>query len=143
MKLMKGDMMSVFDEVDHFIVCVASSLRSDGSATMLNGVAGQLAAKHPGLPAAIGTFIKGECGSCGCFWLRCESKIGVFQSGIMNKDGPNLMCISGAAKRLKEIAEANPEKIYALETPQGKEQWWLIEGIMNTLPENVQVWTPS
>ena len=143
MQLKTGRMMDIFNEVDHFIVCVASSLRSDDSATMLNGVAGELAKNIPQLPAAIGAFIKNSVGSCGCFWLRCESKVGVFQSGIMNKDGPNLMCISSAVIRLKELAEANPEKTYALEAPNGNEPYWLIKDIMAALPENVQVWIPK
>lgn len=142
MLLKTGRMMDQFDEVDHFIVCVASSLRSDGSATMLNGVAGELAKAIPQLPAAIGAFIKDGVGSCGCFWLRCETKIGVFQSGIMNKDGPNLACISGAVKRLKELAEANPNKTYALECPNGNEPYWLVKPLVETLPDNVTVWIP-
>ena len=143
MLLKTGQMMDQFNEVDHFIVCVASSLRSDGSATMVNGVAGELAKLHPTLPAGIGAFIKNGVGSCGCYWLRCESKIGVFQNSIMNREGANLMCISTATKRLKELAEANPDKSYALEAPNGNQPYWLVKDILSTLPDNVTVWLPS
>ena len=140
---MTGPMMDQFDEVDHFIVCVASSLRSDGSVTMLNGVAGALASKFPELPKAIGSFIQAKCGSCGTFGLRLASKVGVFQHSFLNKDAPNLELVSRSVKELKAHAEANPDKKYALESPHGSQPYWLVEGILKQLPDNVTVWLPS
>lgn len=143
MKLMQGDMMTVFDQVDHFIVCVGSGLRSDGSITMHDGVAGALTKLHPAIPMAVGEWIKANHGDAGIFWLRVAGKVGVFQNSILLRNGVNLGLISAATKLLKELAEANPTKTYALEAPNGKDPYWMIKDMMATLPENVQVWQPN
>lgn len=143
MRLMTGRMMDQFDEVGHFIVCVASNLRRDGSATMINGAAADLVAKFPSVPAAIGSFIQAKCGSCGKYLLRCETKVGIFQHAYHNNDAPNLELVSASAKVLKALAEANPDKSYALESPANSKDYWLVEGILRSLPENVTVWLPT
>jgi hypothetical protein len=109
---------------------------------MLNGLAGQLAIKYPGVTTAVGRWIHENGHDCGIYGLRCNSKLGVFQHMIANKDGCNLGVISMATKALKALAEANPDKTYALEAPNYQHPWFLIDGIMETLPDNVQVWEP-
>lgn len=141
MKLMTGDMQTVFDQVDHYIVCTSSNLKNKSNELiMLNGLGGELAKKYPNMPLAIGTWIKENHGDCGVYGLRCASKVGVFQNKILERHGNNLGTISFSAKMLKALAEANPNKVYALEAPNSGDPWFMVEGILQTLPDNVQVW---
>lgn len=139
----KGDMMSVFDRVDHFIVLCAGNVRSDGTATMLDGAAGQVAALHPSVPAAVGKWLKDQGEWCSAYGLRCETKLGLFQHVILHRHGTNLGCVSMACKKLKELAEANPDKTYALDSPGQGEPWFLVSSLLLTLPGNVQVWNST
>lgn len=144
MKLMTGDMMSVFGQVDHFLICVGSNVKAaTGELTMLDGLAGVLAKQHPGLPAQIGAWVKEQGCDGGIFGLKCTSKLGLFQHTIVLRDRPALGVISMSAKMLKAVAELNPDKTYALEAPNYNDPWFLVEGIMQTLPDNVQVWKPE
>lgn len=144
MKLMVGNMMDVFNTVDHFLVCVGSNVKaSTGQLTMLDGLSGVIAKEHPNLPNIIGTWVKEQGCDGGIFGLKCTSKLGLFQHTIVLRDRPALGVISMSAKMLKELAEANPDKTYALEAPNHNEPWFLVEGIMNTLPDNAQVWKPA
>ena len=138
-----GDMMEVFDQVDHFIICVGSKLRSEtGELIMLNGLAGVLGLKYPTLSSKMGAWIKETCGDGGEFYLRCSGKVGILQHMITPRNGINLGLISRALKELTELALANPEKVYALEWPGYTEPEWLLGRMIPQLPENIHVWKP-
>lgn len=139
----KGDMMSVFDQVDHFIVLCSSQVRSDGTATMLDHAAGQLAALHPVLPPIVGQWLTEQGVQVHNYSLRCNTKVGLFQHVIIHRHGTNLGCVSAATKALKELAEANPDKTYALDAPGKNDPWFMVEHLMLTLPDNVQLWNSS
>lgn len=138
-----GDMMQVFDQVDHFIICVGSKLRNEtGELIMLNGLAGVLGLKYPTLSSKMGAWIKETCGDGGEFYLRCTGKVGILQHMISARNGINLGLISRALKDLTELALANPEKVYALEWPGYTEPEWLLGRMLPQLPENIHVWKP-
>jgi hypothetical protein len=139
----QGDMMSVFESVDHFIVLCASHVRSDGTATMLDHAAGQLAELHPSIPAAVGKWLKEDGHDCNSYGLRCNTKVGLFQHVVIPRHGTNLGCVSQGARMLKELAEANPDKTYALDAPGKGEPWFLVKELLMQLPENVQLWNSS
>ena len=144
MKLMVGNMMDVFPSVDHFLVCVGTNLkRTTGELIMPDGMYKQLADQHPELPKTIGAWVREQDLDGGIFGLKCTSKVGLFQNTIVLADRPALGVISMSAKMLKAMAELRPEKTFALEAPNAKEPWFLVEGIMQTLPDNVQVWRPE
>lgn len=139
----KGDMMSVFDQVDHFIVLCAGAVRSDGTATMLDGAAGQVAALHPTVPAVVGKWLSEQGEHLATYGLRCETKLGLFQHVVLARHGTNLGCVSMAVNRLKALAEANPDKTYALDSPGQREPWFLVQPLLMQLPDNVQLWNSS
>lgn len=139
----RGDMMQVFGEVDHFIICVSSKLRSEtGELIMLNGLAGVLGLKYPTLAGKMGAWIKETCGDSGEFYLRVSGKVGILQHMHSPRNGINLGLISGALNLLEEMARANPDKSYALEWPGYTEPEWLLKGLIDRLPTNIQVWKP-
>lgn len=144
MKLMVGNMMDVFPSVDHFIVCVGSNVKGKtGELLMPDGLYKAMCETHPQLPAQVGAWIREQDCDGGIFGLKCTSKLGLFQSTIVLADRPALGVISLSAKMLKAMAELRPEKTFALEAPNANEPWFLVEGIMQTLPDNVQVWRPE
>lgn len=140
----RGDMMSVFDEVDHFIICVSSKLKAEtGELIMLNGLSGVLGLKYPTLGSKMGAWIAGECGDGGTFHLRVAGKVGILQHMRSPRNGVDLGLISGALSNLSVLAQANPNKVYALEWPGYTEPEWLLEGMIRQLPLNIHVWKPE
>lgn len=142
MKLMQGDVLSQLSVADHVLVCTASNLNSASELPMLNGAAGVLALKYPSLPKEVGKWILENHGDASVYGLRCASKVGLFQNMIFPRQGPNLAVISFAGRLLRELAEANPDKTYAVEAPNYNDPWFMVQGIMELLPDNVSVWKP-
>ena len=139
----RGDMMDVFDQVDHFIICVGSKLKAEsGELIMLNGLAGVLGLKYPTLKVKMGAWIKETCGDGGQFYLRCSGKVGILQHMVTPSNGINLGLISGALLRLASLAEAHPTKSFALEWPGYNQPEWMLKGLIERLPGNIQVWKP-
>ena len=142
-EIIRGDMMSVFDSVDHFIICVASKLASDsGELIMLNGLAGVLGLKYPTLKVKMGAWIKETCGDAGEFYLRCSGKVGIPQHVRLPRQGLDISVLSTGLILLAELAEANPKKSYALEWPGTRQTEKLTNQMIERLPSNVQVWKP-
>ena len=143
-KVFRGDMMDVFDKVDHFIICVGSKLRSENNELiMLNGLAGALGLKYPTLKAKMGAWIAGECGSEGEFYLRVSGKVGMLQHYQVARQGVSISILSTGLRLLAEDAEANPGKQYALEWPGTQQIEKLVNQMIQRLPANVQVWRPE
>lgn len=140
MKLMTGNMFDHFHRVDHFIVATHSKLDANGHLSMSTGQAAKLAESYPDLPEVCGRWLSANVKSGGVFYFHLAGKVGLFQNMTTPNLGTSLGLISGAAKALKQHAEANPDKVYALEAPNGKDPLFLIEGLMRQLPDNVEVW---
>lgn len=139
-----GDMMSVFGQVDHFIICT-SAIVKNGALVMDKGLGKVLAEKHPSIPASIGKWIVDTHGVNGkinapMYGVKADTKVGIFQNKILVPDFCNTGAISVSVKMLKAIAEANPDKTYALEAPNDSDPYFLIENLLKPLPENVQIW---
>ena len=140
----RGDMMDVFDKVDHFIIAVGSKLRSENSELiMLNGLAGALGLKYPTLKVKMGAWIAGGCGSEGEFYLRVSGKIGMLQHNQTPRRGLSVSILSTGLRLLADLAEANPGKKYALEWPGTAQTEKLVNQMIERLPANVQVWRPE
>lgn len=135
-----GDMMSMFAQVDHFIVCTSAIIK-DGVLVMNTGVGKQLADAHPTVPALIGKWITDNHGSnAPVYGVKADTKVGIFQNKILVPTFCNLGAVSFSAKKLHTIAEANPTKSYALEAPNDSDPYFLLENLLKNLPDNVQIW---
>ena len=144
MKLAQGNMMDVFAEADHFIICGSSNLRKpEGHLVMVEGLGAVMAAKFPKLPIIMGKWLADNYGAAGIYDFHCNGKVGLFQNMLLLRYGVDLAMVSRATKKLKEMAEANPGKQFHLESPQAKEPWWLLKDIVASLPDNVTVWQPK
>lgn len=136
-----GDMMSVFDEVDYFIICVGSKLTAaDQKLVMNDGMAYRLAEKYPNMPAKLGALVKETYGDCGVFYFHCKSKLGLMQKHIVARHGADLNLLSHGGHMLAAMANSMPDKKFALEYPGAREPDFLLRGMINLLPDNVQVW---
>lgn len=143
-EVIRGDMMSIFDKVDHFIISVGSKLRNENNELiMLNGLSGALGIKYPTLKEKMGAWIAGECGSEGEFYLRVSGKVGMLQHSQAPRQGVSISILSTGLRLLAEVAEANPEKQYALEWPGTPQIEKLVNQMIERLPANVQVWRPE
>lgn len=140
-KLIKGNMMEHIADADHIIVCTYSNLRSaTGELVMMSGLAYEMYVKYPTSAKAYGTLIKETCGDCGFYYLMCKNKFGIFQVGIIPRNGPSLGITSESTKRLAALAEANPNKVYYLEAMWREGEQFTCDGFLRMLPENVHVW---
>jgi len=138
-----GDMWSVFDEVDYFIVTTNAIVKNNGALVMGAGIAKQMRDRFPGIDLEIGAAI-GKAGSGGTYGLLLGNKVGAFQVKYHFKSMANLGLISLSAEQLKDEARANPDKTYALNYPgigNGGLRPWMVEGILEDLPDNIQIWT--
>lgn len=143
-EIIRGDMMEVFDKVDHFIICVGSKLRSENNELiMLNGLAGVLGTKYPTLKEKMGAYVAAECGSEGEFYLRCTGKVGILQHKKAERQGVVIDILSTGLSLLASYAEANPDKSIALEWPGTAQIETLVNRMVARLPSNVQVWRPE
>jgi len=139
-----GDMWSVFDTVDYFVITTNAILKKNNALVMGAGIAKQVRDRYPGIDVEIGNAINQTCGYAGEYGLLIGNKIGVFQVKYHYKQTANLGLISQSAKELAAHAEANPDKTYALNYPgigNGGLKRWLVEPLLEILPDNVQIWT--
>lgn len=133
--------MDHFHRADHFVISQHTSMAND-VLPMSSYVGGKLVEMFPDLPGILGNWCKEGCGNYGLYYLYINKKIGLFQNMTSPRIGPNLAHISEAARRLKEYALANPDKLILLEAPNHRDPYFLIEHIMKSLPDNVEVWKP-
>lgn len=143
-EVIRGDMMEIFDKVDHFIICVGSKLRAENNELiMLNGLSGVLGTKYPTLKEKMGAWIADNCGSEGEFYLRVSGKVGMLQHVRLARQGLDISVLSTGLILLAELAEANPGKTYAVEWPGTSQTEKLANQMIDRLPANVEVWRPE
>jgi len=138
-----GDMWSVFDEVDYFVITTNAIIKNNGAVVMGAGIAKQVRDKWPGIDIEIGRGIQKVCPSGGEYGLILGNKIGVFQVKYHFKHMANLYLIDQSAKALAAHARANPDTTYAMNFPgigNGSLDKEAVQPILEKLPDNVQVW---
>jgi hypothetical protein len=140
-KVVVGNILDQMKEADHIIVCAYSNLKSaTGELVMMSGVAYDLYVKYPTSAKAYGSAIKEACGDCGFYYLICKAKFGIFQVGVVPRNGPSLSVVSESTKQLVKLAEDNPEKKYYLEAMWKEGESFMYDGFLHMLPDNVTVW---
>lgn len=136
----QGNMWSVFDEVDHFVITTNSFIKNNGAVVMGAGIAKQVRDTYPGIDQVIGAAIQ----HMGTYNVIIGGKIGVFQVKYHFKDAADLALITASTAALASIATSNPAKIYALNFPgigNGKLSYNSVKPVVDLLPDNVQIWT--
>lgn len=139
-----GDMWSVLDEVDCFIITTNSTIKKDGAVVMGRGIAKQLRDREPGIDVKIGQAINMEKNSTNQYGFIDGGRYGVFQVKYFWGDPADIELIKLSTVELAIEATANPGKKYALNFPgigNGGLPLATIKPVVDILPNNVQVWT--
>ena len=148
-----GNMFDVFNTTDNFIVTTNSYLRSDNALVMGRGAAKQLANRVPMIPHGFGRHIKQICGDLGTYSVlilpyRTGSKhymgLGAFQVKYHYNEDACIKLIAHATNQLKHLAEIGNDERYDMNYPgigNGRLSMDDVAPIIETLPDNVHVWT--
>lgn len=145
----QGDMWSVLDEVDHFIVTTNNIVKSNGALVMGAGLAKQLRDRGSiNIDKKYGAAVltHGRCTPDQVYGviLNIHDTFGAFQVKQHYKDAANTNLILFSAGMLKAFALSAPNKIFAMNFPgigNGKLFYDEVKPIVDLLPNNVQVWT--
>lgn len=119
MQLRTGDMWSVFEEADLFLVTTNATLTVQGRLVMGAGIAEEAHNRFPGLDEALGSAISAQGKRYGLLvsprWP--QAKLGAFQTKGHWKDPSQLSLISEAATRLLLWCKAHPSANVHLNFP--------------------------
>ena len=141
-----GNMWSVFDTADYFLVTTNSYIRNDGELVMGRGIARQAKRRFPGLSAILGDRIQ----HLSLYGLEITEVsdltawIGAFQVKRHYMYPAETDIIKYATGKLKALAEQFPRVRYDLNFPGigcGKLTKDQVTPIIEVLPDNVHVWT--
>ena len=137
----KGDMFSVFNISDHFLITTNAIIKKNGGLVMGAGIAKTCRDRWPGLDVKLGTAIKQNGPEYGVILGR---KLGIFQVKHHFKDAADLELIAASARKLAVIAAAQKDERFDLNFPgigNGKRSYAEVKPLLDILPDNVYVWT--
>lgn len=142
----KGDMWSSLKDADYFLVTTNSFVKNNGDLVMGAGIAKQMRDKVPGIAARFGTAIKAAGPRYGVILLPKQGSLvaGAFQVKNFWGDPAELGLIRFSTEKLTVLANAEPNKRFDLNFPgigNGKLDYVDVFPIVNTLPDNVHIWT--
>jgi len=140
----QGDMWSVFDETDFFLVTTNSYIRQDGALVMGRGIAKQLANRFPHMPYNFANQTT-HLGTYGLIiHLRDDTHLGAFQVKHHYSDAATLSLIQYSTNHLYNLANRLPSKRFDMNFPgigNGRLPYDEVLPIIETLPNNVHIWT--
>jgi hypothetical protein len=139
MKEVRGDLWS-YEDRKGFIILIPTNgfIKNDGTGVMGAGVARQAAERYPDLPRLLGESLQRR----GNVVSRLTQQFYSFPTKHEWMDDSDLKLIRKSTKRLRAIAEANPNIKYILPKPgtgNGRLAWEKVKPIVETLPDNVFV----
>ena len=139
-----GDMWSIYEMTDFYIVTTNSYIRKDGSLVMGRGAAKQVASHLPQIPAQLARQTT-HLGTYGVIiHLREPTHIGAFQVKHHFGDAAQLSLIKHSTIMLRNIAHALPSHRFDMNFPgigNGRLSYDAVLPIIVTLPDNVHIWT--
>ena len=140
-----GDMWSVVNDVDFFVVTANSYIKQSGALVMGRGIARQLRDTLPVFAKTAGMLVNRKCGHLGEYNLLICDGLGLLQVKYDFRDQADIELIRRSIDTLREHAEARPGDTYAVNYPgigNGRiDRTDELEQIVSSLPDNVQVWT--
>lgn len=144
----QGDMWSVWESADLFVITTNSTLRADGALVMGRGIARQARNRFPGLAAALGQAIAVACGNGGVYGLLVSpswptAKLAAFQVKRDWRDTAALDLIRRSTALLVTWCSAHPDSQVHLNLPgigNGRLSRDVVIPIIRALPETVTIW---
>lgn len=149
-----GDMFNMYGKTDNFLVTTNSYIRTDDALLMRRGAAFELAKRNPSIPYAFGRHIKQSCGDLSDYhciilpqWDENHKVVGVgaFQVKRHYSDLADLELIKRSTEHLTYLAvHVSPHERFDINYPgigNGGLKHNDVQPIIETLPDNVHVWT--
>ncbi|MCO5193151.1 MAG: hypothetical protein M9930_07645 [Anaerolineae bacterium] len=144
----QGDMWSVWESADLFVITTNSTLRADGALVMGRGIARQARNRFPGIAAALGRAIAQTYGSGGVYGLLVSpswptAKLAAFQVKRDWRDTAALDLIRRSTALLVTWCSAHPDSQVHLNLPgigNGRLSRDVVIPIISALPETVTIW---
>lgn len=152
MQLRRGDMWSVYDEADVFLVTTNAVLTRDYRLVMGGGIAKEALERYPGLDWLWGyrlysrywqVYERQQLPIYGVLWPINGEKLAAFQTKRHWREKADLDIITNAAWRLRLVAERYPDKRFHLNFPGiglGGLRPEEVQPTLAMLPDNVVVW---
>ena len=145
MKLAEGDMWSVYDQADLFLVTTNSVLNRHGALVMGAGIARQTKERFPGLDAALGSAVVQAGDTYGLLvsprWPT--AKLGAFQTKIHWHNPASVELINFSTSKLLAWCKAHPTARVHLNMPGvglGGLSREHVLPLLEVLPDTVTVW---
>lgn len=142
-----GDMWSVFKKSDYFIFTANSYVRMDGNLVMGRGLAYQVQKRFPEVAIRLGMEIE-HLQKYALIFCRTDihdyPEIGAFQVKRHYMDDADLALIELSTQGLRVLANELPNKQFDMNYPgigYGRLKREEVAPIINTLPDNVHIWT--
>lgn len=144
----KGNMLARIIPGDVYLVTTNSYIRNDGALVMGRGAAKQLALMYPILPLMLGRNILKSCGHLGEYNIDTLTNgsgitLGAFQVKFNFSDEADLDLIKRSCDELHRMA-CEDERVFHVNFPgigNGRLKYNDVLPIVETLPDNVNVWT--
>ena len=153
----QGDMWSVYQEADLFLITTNATLKQNGALVMGRGIARQARDRFPGLDLALGGHIQSVCdGSANALRSGLSeygllvsprwptAKLGAFQVKTHYRQPADLALITHSTAALAVWCEAHPQAAVHLNYPgigNGRLLPDDVWPIVVRLPETVTLWT--
>lgn len=144
----KGDMWSVYEDADLFLITTNSAVTKEGVLVMGRGIALQANQRFPGLSRALGQQILKTCGSLGTYGVLIssrwpEAKLGAFQVKTDPHQSASLGLIQKSTTALCAWCKEHPQASVHLNFPGIGYGGLLREEVLpivEQLPETVCIW---
>lgn len=144
-----GNIWSVYDSTDLFLITTNATLRADGALVMGRGIARQARDRFPGLASALGRELRSINGVGKCYGLLIspawpQRKLGLFQVKYHWAEDADLGLIAYSAGALTAWCARHPEAQVALNYPgigNGKLEKEEVASYVDLLPDQVTLWT--
>lgn len=145
MRVRTGDMWSVFNEADLFLITANATITVEGKLVMGAGMAKEARDRFPGLDAALGKAVIARGKRYGLLissdWPR--AKLGAFQTKLHWKDPSQLSLISEGVGMLILWCKAHPNAHVHLNFPgigHGNLPRTEVLKLLEPLPDTVTIW---
>lgn len=144
-----GNMWSIFDTTDYFLITTNSYIRGDGELVMGRGMARQMKSRIPNSPRLFAADIT-HMSEYGLVTYDLSElypdmpMLGCFQVKTHYREAASSMLIKQSTEMLQLLSEDSADTRFDLNYPgigNGRMAYETVAPIIRSLPDNVHIWT--
>ena len=144
-----GNMWSIFNSTDYFLITTNSYIRQDGELVMGRGMAYQMKKRIPNTPRLFAEDIT-HMGEYGLVTYDLSElypdipMLGCFQVKTHYREAASSALIKQSTEMLQLLSEDRPDIRFDLNCPgigNGRMAYEIVRPIIQALPDNVHIWT--